>query len=147
MPKLNSKQQRATIGFRAVISGAQSVPQSSTPSKITFTSEQFDYGSNFTNSAFTAPVKGLYHLTASCCVLLDTAAGPDVGGYFYVNDTMKTRGYNGKLGYPNATVTDTLELNAGDVVDYRVASRTVGANIEDSTTTGYFAGHLIGEVA
>lgn len=135
---------RQDVGFRAVIMGAQSVAQN-TVTKISFSIEQLDYGNNLASSSFTAPVKGLYQFTASCCILIATNA--DCSGFFYINGAQKSRPYNGLQAYPNATATDLLELYPGDVVDYRVISRSAAASIEDNNVTGFFAGCLVREVA
>ncbi len=119
--------------------------------QVSFTSEEYDIGSNFSGSQFTAPVAGKYVFQAQCML-----TGTETGGNYY---WMRINTSNGNIGeiqsikyasnptYLSLGSHCIVDLAAGDTawVGVRYGS-VVGSNpdivVDDSWT--WFMGYLLG---
>jgi hypothetical protein len=133
-----------TYGFSAYSTTAQNTGNAAF-SMVNFQIEEYDVGSNFASSTFTAPVTGYYHFnsrvgtTANAAILIIS---------LYKNGAEAKRGQDVR-GVSGATpegvvVSADMKLTAGDTVDVRVYGNAALAM--DVTQTGcYFTGHFIGK--
>ena len=133
----------AEVSFRAWQSTAQSIA-AATFTKLLFQTETYDVGGNFADSAFTAPVAGLYSFAAY--VSSDQVDGQVTQAAFYVNgvsNAFTTSTATGGPTFNTAQIFCTLKLAAGDVVTayiyYGVAEDTRA--LEKET---FFIGYRVG---
>lgn len=132
--------------FRATRTAAFT-PTASTFNKIPCETESYDTGNNYdnvTNYRFTAPVTGFYEFTARTSI--GVGANGRVVLCLYKNGVIYSRGYDGSAGatgYPiGGTLSDTIQLSAGDYVEFYLYSVNATA-LEPTSDITLFAGHLV----
>lgn len=112
--------------------------------KINFDTEDYDTNNNFdnaTNFRYTAPVSGFYHFDAAA----NTNGG--AGSFFtiaiYKNGASLVRGVEvNSTGSVGVTVSDTIQLTAGDYIEIFVfASNTVAYDV--GSAFPFFSGFLV----
>lgn len=146
---VTSEKLDATVAFRAYDSGGTTLTDA-TPVAINFATEDYDLGSDFAASAFTAPYNGVYNFSAA--VSIDSAVSTGVEMYiaFYVDGTLHTLGTRTTgLGTDSGlNIAADIKLTAGQVVTVRFYQNSAG---NEATNTGsdttWFAGHLVGRTA
>lgn len=109
--------------------------------KTNFEIEEYDTGSNFASSTFTAPVAGFYHFNSS--VASNAAATIWIISLFKNNSEFR-RGTDLRVGSVNAggIVSADIKLAASDTVDVRVfGNASIAINVTQATC--YFQGRLI----
>lgn len=111
---------------------------------VTYDTIDFDTSSNFdavTNHRFTAPIAGFYSFNACAGANLSNGGNGIIA--FYKNGSEYSRG-NRVLGTANAdynqTVSDVIQLSAGDYIDVRHFG--VG-NAGDTGSIFYFSGSML----
>lgn len=122
------------------------------PTKLTFSGEEYDYSNSFTNGIFTVPVTGLYHLEAIIeFSLYDINDNIDrVYIDFEVNHngavssrgrSIEVYGKNSTSSWASSTVSLDTRLSAGDKVSL-IGLQKNGTN-GSITWYGKFFGHLV----
>lgn len=123
------------------------VTSGATPLKLTFDTEDFDTGGNFSSSTFTAPVTGKYLFTLGLsCGLDGTGTVNTFQAYVYVNGSQKSV-LDGLIS-PSSTATHgmggsiILSLSATDTIDIYITrlSGSVNLNIFGGSTLSRFTG-------
>lgn len=129
--------------FRARQTVAQTGLVSGTITKITFTTEDFDTGNNYSTatSLFTAPVAGFYLVMANV-KWNNAAANSGANIYIYKNgaNVIGVGDYNSG-GFINMSICDIISLAANDTVGI-YAKQVSGSNKDiqvDSPSSVYFA--------
>lgn len=133
-------------GFRANVSGTQSIP-SGANTVISFAAEVYDDGGNYdpTSSEYTAPSDGVYHFDAnviwsSFSVTSWTTMELIVNGS--VEDEQVSQVATG-ITYGHSGFSSDIKLSAGDVVAIRIFQPTGSAQTIASFFTSTFTGHRI----
>lgn len=112
---------------------------------MSFNTEEYDHGSNFASSAFTAPVNGIYHfdalfrVNAAYSTLRITLYVDTGGGYAEVR---RFNMYAGTTAGQSAAISADLSLSSGDKVKVYSQANSALA-IGPDATGNYFSGHLI----
>lgn len=144
---VTSEKLESTIAFKAYNTATQSIQ--ATPSALALATEEYDIGSNFSASAFTAPVSGVYHFTGRLAREGNTTAYTAIALYVdrgsgYVEEARG--GYIvGNPANSGVTVASDLKLAATDKVQlYGWANGTV-SGLGTTKALAYFTGHLVGQ--
>lgn len=111
---------------------------------LSFNTEEYDHGSNFASSAFTAPVDGIYHFDA---LMRATATFSSIrinlyvntgGGYTQVRRAIVQAGGTGTT----CSISADLALSSGDLVKvYAYGNSAI--SLGSGANAIYFNGHLI----
>ena len=132
--------------FRAYASVAVTIT-SGTPLKITFGTEEYDYGANFASSTYTAPVNGVYHFDAGFTFNTAVGANTDARAFLYKNGALAISGQTsaGALAADaSLNVSGDILLTAGQTVDvYGVYTASATELTSTGTTKTWFSGHLV----
>jgi hypothetical protein len=124
----------------------------SSPTKLSFSAEEYDYSNNFSGTAFTAPVAGLYHLEAiiefSMIDLNDNITNTYIdfelnhaGVITYKGRSSSVYGKNSTSSWSTSTVSVDTRLAAGDTISLTAFQKnSAGASV---TWYGKFFGHLV----
>ena len=119
-----------------------------TPTKIVYSLLDFDTTNSVSNSVFTAPVAGFYHITGGVYIGAPIATGTTIVVSIYKNNSLWVSQIhtNGIAAYDSSQVTGIIQLAVGDTVDIR-ASHNVGSTINTTiTATAKFQGILLAKV-
>lgn len=103
----------------------QAIPTGYT--KILFDTELEDRGNNFSpgTSQVIVPSSGIYQVNAGLKKVTNTSSTFNIGLTIYVNGTSAFAGYDDSWtenAKPNVNISNSIFLNAGDVVDVRIKS-------------------------
>lgn len=137
----------ATIACRAYRAAAWT--WTTTLSKISLDTENFDLGSDFDtgNSRFVAPVTGYYHIDAGAGTA-SVGDGVNFELYIYVNgaEYLKSTNYGTTAGgSPSTNASTVAYVEAGQYIElYRDASTTITGAVGSSAT--YLSIYFIGAV-
>lgn len=133
--------------FLAVAVAQNNIPINANTT-VTFSSQVFDLGSNYSGSVFTAPVTGKYQLNLSLYVLnIDSAAD-----YVQVSMNTSNRQYyaivdpgvwTGDPVYWSFAITVLADMDAGDTAHVEVQLNNTGAAQMDVTANSAFSGYLV----
>lgn len=128
---------------------------SSSITKVTWTTENYDIGGNFANDKFTAPINGKYFMNVFL-TMSPTVAGAGIGLIWYKNGSVFRSGHHQSTEI-NITFgldsTGVFDLNANDYLEIYVfqgsgGTESVGAenNVGSVNAVGsnYWSGYLIG---
>ena len=113
--------------------------------KINFATEIYDYNNNFTASAYTAPVAGVYHFDGAVSIDGAISTGIDVIISIYVDGSEKIRGGRASLINDSAMgISADILLAANEVVTLIFRQNSAGdeatkANVNQT----WFSGHLV----
>ena len=139
---VTSEKLSATVAFRGRFTAAQNITAGF--GKILFAVEDYDYGSNYASSRFTAPKDGLYNFSSRFHV--NGGGGSTLIITLYKNGTEIARGQDNRFSFNAGTsvsVNTDIELLATDYVEiFGSASGTIA--LDASATTNYFTGRLVG---
>ena len=126
--------------FSAWQSIAQTIP-SNTPTKLTFTTEEFDTNSNYASSTFTPTVAGYYQINACCNVASSPSA---VQLRIYKNGSFYKAGGNssGATLYQNSVSSLVYCNGTTDYIEI-YAIFTVGQNTENASGSTWFNGAMV----
>lgn len=133
--------------FRAARPSSQSITGPATV-KMQLNSETYDYNNNFdptTNYRYTAPVKGIYHLSASLEV--SVSAGDAFGGVIQKNGSTQIIFLHREVpgvGFGHVyTGSGDVLLDVGDYVELYGYNGRTGANNFGGSQLSYMSGHLV----
>lgn len=131
--------------FRAYDSGGTTIADNSA-TKINLATEEYDYGSNFSGSTYTAPIAGVYHFFGRF-EIGTIATGVDASARVFKNGSEVFRGVQLAAAYTSDqgfTVNGDVLLAASDTVEFYGYQNSAGT---EATVTGsartYFGGHLV----
>jgi hypothetical protein len=126
--------------FSAWQSTLQTIP-SNTPTKLTFTTEEFDTNSNYASSTFTPTVAGYYQINACCNVATSPSA---VQLRIYKNGSFYKAGGNssGATLYQNSVSSLVYCNGTTDYIEIYVIF-TVGQNTENASGSTWFNGAMV----
>ncbi len=140
----------ATIGggssdfFFASKTSNQSIPNN-TKTKVTFTSEDFDTGSDFASSTYTVPSDGKYFFYTK--LLCDNSSGDTAKIYFYKNGSQFVEHRNSSHGANRRTysMSAILDLSASDTIEvYKFQDGGSARDVDgDSNRSTFFTGYKI----
>lgn len=130
--------------FRAYAGGATTLTDGQFV-KIAVSTESYDYGDNFSGSAYTVPVDGVYHFDAAFRINGAVATGVNALAMIYKNGSAAL---NGGVYVPVSdgafAVSGDLYLETGDIIEFYGKQDSAG---NEATLTGasltYFSGHLV----
>jgi hypothetical protein len=135
----NASWQNSSIntGFAAYSSVAQTI-NASTWTQISFSGEDFDDGNDFASNQYVAPTAGVYHFNAS----VSWTPMSNTTGYSFISlykngSAFKFRMTASHTNYHSNNISETMKLNAGDVITVWVAHFSTGG-----TATTYVASNL-----
>ena len=137
--------------FFAYLNANQGIVLAGTDEKVLFNAEEYDRGSNFSGSEFTAPVSGLYQLNV-CVTFLSVSQssryarvtlyknGSNTGiqGHTHMSDETNN------ADYTMCSYGATLELSANDVISVYAATADEDLTITGINKTTHFSGYLVG---
>ena len=132
--------------FRAFQTGSQSI-SSSTWTKITFNSEDFDTNNNFASSRFTPTVAGYYQISANVR-MTSMASGNNIGLQIYKNGSANSEIGNaneGAAGDASRGGSSLIYFNGStDYVEiYLYQSNASAKSTVDGTQYTWFTGALV----
>jgi len=129
--------------------------QSSTITKVTWDTENYDIGGNFASNKFTAPVAGKYFMNATV-TFYQMGAGSGIGLQWYKNGSVFRSGHHQSTEI-NITFAVTscgvFDLNANDYLEVYVfqgsgSAQNIGVANSSYTVnavgSNYWSGYLIG---
>jgi hypothetical protein len=135
--------------FRARPASDQTGITGSTWTTVTLGTEDYDTGSNFASSTFTASTPGFYHFNVEVSTVTTAGTMQGMGLRLYKNGTTTVVGgvadYDNNTSYDilTRTLSDTIQLSAGDTVVVQafisVSSGTAGV----SANATKFSGHIV----
>ena len=116
--------------------------------KIALATESYDYNSNFASSTYTAPVAGVYHLSAG---VQSTALASGAAAWITLYKNGAAIMYSDAVAPPNtgliANVSGDLLLAQGDTIELYCRQDSAG---NETAVTGeantWMAGHLVHQV-
>ncbi|GAI60608.1 unnamed protein product [marine sediment metagenome] len=131
---------------RAYLNTQQLNLVSGTWTKVLLDTENYDIGSNFTNSIFTVPITG-YYLVRGQVTFKNILADREYANAIYINGVRISQGYmQSSITDDNmAQITDILHLTIDDEITLYALS-VAGVNtidIKDGTQITYMAIHLL----
>lgn len=127
--------------FRVYRATAQTISASSFV-KVQFTTKEFDTGGNFdnaTNYRFTASLPGFYHFDAR----VGTVASSVSILSLFKNGTEYSRGGDDRSIANAVTVSDTMQLAAGDYVEVYIFSSQTATEAGTAGELTHFSGYLV----
>ena len=131
--------------FLAAKTSDQSI-SNNTNTKVTFTSEDFDTGSDFASSTYTAPSAGKYFFYTK--LLSDCTSGETVKIFFYKNGSQFVEHRNTTHGANRRTfsMSAILDLSASDTIEvYKFQDGGSSRDIDgDSNRSTFFMGYKLG---
>jgi hypothetical protein len=131
--------------FLAAKTSAQSI-SNNTNTKVTFDSEDFDTGSDFASSTYTAPSAGKYFFYTK--LLSDCTSGETVKIFFFKNGSQFVEHRNTTHGSNRRTfsMSAILDLSASDTIEvYKFQDGGSARNIDgDSNRSTFFMGCKLG---
>ena len=131
--------------FLAAKTSDQSI-SNNTNTKVTFTSEDFDTGSDFASSTYTAPSAGKYFFYTK--LLSDCTSGETVKIFFYKNGSQFVEHRNTTHGSNRRTfsMSAILDLSASDTIEvYKFQDGGSSRDIDgDSNRSTFFMGYKLG---
>ncbi|BAQ89186.1 hypothetical protein [uncultured Mediterranean phage uvMED] len=131
--------------FLAAKTSNQSI-SNNTNTKVTFTSEDFDTGSDFASSTYTAPSAGKYFFYTK--LLSDCTSGETVKIFFYKNGSQFVEHRNTTHGSNRRTfsMSAILDLSASDTIEvYKFQDGGSSRDIDgDSNRSTFFMGYKLG---
>jgi hypothetical protein len=136
--------------FRAHPTSDQSGIAASTWSTVTLGTEDYDTGSNFASSTFTAPVAGFYqfNVVVSTTGLGGTLLG-EIAVRLFKNGTTQVSCNGGSfdnnwtMDFSNISLSDCIQLAAGDTIIVQVFEILSSGTGGVSATNSFFSGHLV----
>jgi hypothetical protein len=130
--------------FFASKTSGQSIPNN-TNTKVTFTSEDYDTGSDFASSTYTAPSAGKYFFYTK--LLCDNSSGDTAKIFFFKNGSAFVEHRNSSHGANRRTyqMSAILDLSASDTVEvYKFQDGGSARDVDgDSNRSTYFMGYKI----
>lgn len=138
--------------FRAYKSSDQSNIAVASNVQITFDTENFDNGGDFSSNAFTAPVAGIYYFNTNVHLSnIDTAAGYyKLSIYIDSTETGVSRDdsdkiYSADTDFQAMKVSTLAKLSVGDTALVKIyqSSGTQQTDIQDASKITYFEGFLV----
>jgi hypothetical protein len=138
--------------FRAYKSSDQSNIAVASNVQITFDTENFDNGGDFSSNAFTAPVAGIYYFNTNVHLSnIDTAAGYyKLSIYIDSTETGVSRDdsdkiYSADTDFQAMKVSTLANLSVGDTALVKIyqSSGTQQTDIQDASKITYFEGFLL----
>ena len=130
--------------FFASKTSGQSIPNN-TNTKVTFTSEDFDTGSDFASSTYTAPSDGKYFFYTK--LLCDNSSGDTIKIFFFKNGSQFVETRNSSHGANRRTFQHSaiLDLSADDTIEvYKFQDGGSARDVDgDSNRSTYFMGYKI----
>ena len=130
--------------FFAAKTSDQSIPNN-TNTKVTFTSEDYDTGSDFASSTYTAPSDGKYFFYAK--LLCDNTSGETAKIFFFKNGSQFVETRNTSHGANRRTYQHSavLDLSASDTIEvYKFQDGGSARDVAgDSNRSTYFMGYKI----
>ena len=131
--------------FLAAKTSAQSI-SNNTNTKVTFDSEDFDTGSDFASSTYTAPSAGKYFFYTK--LLSDCTSGETVKIFFFKNGSQFVEHRNTTHGSNRRTfsMSAILDLSASDTIEvYKFQDGGSARNVDgDSNRSTFFMGYKLG---
>ena len=131
--------------FLAAKTSSQEI-NNNTNTKVTFDSEDFDTGSDFASSTYTAPSAGKYFFYTK--LLSDCSSGETVKIFFYKNGSQFVEHRNTAHGSNRRTfsMSAILDLSASDTIEvYKSQDGSYARNIDgDSNRSTFFMGCKLG---
>jgi len=131
--------------FLAAKTSDQSI-SNNTNTKVTFTSEDFDTGSDFASSTYTAPSAGKYFFYTK--LLSDCTSGETVKIFFYKNGSQFVEHRNTTHGANRRTfsMSAILDVSASDTIEvYKFQDGGSSRDIDgDSNRSTFFMGYKLG---
>ena len=138
--------------FRAYKSSDQDDIAVGSSVQITFDTENFDNGGDFSSNAFTAPVAGIYYFNTNVHLSnIDTAAGYyKLSIYIDSTETGVSRDdsdkiYSADTDFQVMKVSTLAKLSVGDTALVKIyqSSGTQQTDIQDASKITYFEGFLV----
>ena len=130
--------------FFASKTSGQSIPNN-TNTKVTFTSEDYDTGSDFASSTYTAPSDGKYFFYTK--LLCDNSSGDTAKIFFFKNGSAFIEHRNSSHGANRRTYQHSaiLDLSADDTIEvYKFQDGGSARDVDgDSNRSTYFMGYKI----
>ena len=131
--------------FLAAKTSGQSI-SNNTNTKVTFDSEDFDTGSDFASSTYTAPSAGKYFFYTK--LLSDCTSGETVKIFFFKNGSQFIEHRNTTHGSNRRTfsMSAILDLSASDTIEvYKFQDGGSARNVDgDSNRSTFFMGYKLG---
>jgi hypothetical protein len=133
-------------GFSAFSSVAQTI-NGSTWTQINFSGEEFDDGNDFASNQYVAPTAGVYHFNASVSwTPMSNTTGYSFIAFYKNGAAFKFRMAPSHTNYHSNNISETMKLNAGDVITVWVAHFSTGGTATtyiSSNLYTYFDGHRL----
>ena len=132
----------ATVAFRGRFTAAQNITTGF--GKILFAVEDYDYGSDYASSRFTAPKDGLYNFSSRFHI--SGAGATSLIISLYKNGAEIARGQDNRFSFGSGTgvtLSTDIALVADDYIEvFGQANGTIA--LDAGASTNYFTGRLVG---